>query len=230
MKSAALVFTLSLLLGCGAAPASDTSTQAEQSVPDSGTGATDTDSGSSTVENGSTSTGAESGQVGQTADVADETEEGERADEDTSSQPPESEADSGSAVEETVEEELDESDSCELEFHAEVRDQSGPCTTCRFGDYITVVGKVKNPCAADKNYQSTENCIVSEFIIMNLESGSSSEYPMTCQGGSTVTPVPSGGELTKTRPAGRLSDANYHLTVQFEDPDQTLTELYFTVQ
>ena len=131
---------------------------------------------------------------------------------------------------ETIETELDHSDDCELQLRAEVRDQSGPCTTCSFGDYITVVGIVENPCAIDLNYQATEDCIVSEFIVVNQESGSSSEYPMTCVGGSTVTLIPSGDELTKTRPAGRLSPANYYLTVSFKDPDATVAELFFHVE
>ena len=130
---------------------------------------------------------------------------------------------------ETSEANLDESEECQLQLRAEVRDQSGACTTCSFGDYITVVGVVENPCASDKNYQATENCIVSEFVIMNLEAGSSSEYPMTCDGGTTVSIVPAGGELTKTRPAGRLSQADYHLTVSFKDPNDTVAELYFRV-
>ena len=131
---------------------------------------------------------------------------------------------------ETTETDLDDSDDCELQLRAEVRDQSGPCTTCSFGDYITVVGIVENPCAVDLNYQATEDCVVSEFIVMNQESGSSSEYPMTCAGGSTVTLIPGGGELTKTRPAGRLSVANYYLTVSFKDPDETVAELFFGVE
>ena len=210
MKLTIILLFLALNLGCGTAPLSSTQDDSETTPGASSTETTDTASETTTD-----SSDTPNSDTTESVTDTDETNESEAE---------------ASENEDTPAPELDPSDDCTLEFRAEVRDQSGPCTTCSFGDYMTVVGIIENPCASDKNYQATENCLVSEFIVMNLESGSSSEYPMTCEGGSTVTPVPGGGQLSKTRPAGRLSDANYHLTVQFKDPNETLTELYFTVQ
>ena len=221
MKSAFILFFLTLTVSCGTAPLPEGSNDAETRPEGDTAQSSDSDS-SNTVSDDVSSTASESEDITETTPNTDTTNtpnDGESSNEAENDEPSD-----------TIDEGLDADESCQLQFRAEVRDQSGPCTTCSFGDYITVVGLVENPCASDKNYQATENCLVSEFVIMNIDSGSSSEYLMTCEGGSTVTPVPSGGELSKTRPAGRLSDANYHLTIQFKDPNETLTELYFTVQ
>ena len=211
--SSYLLILLLLVAACGSENQPSSSNEAEtpsSTSTDESTTVTDTSEESASANAGSTESSdtVESENDDETVEVEDD----------------------GTNDDETIETELDDSDGCELELRAEVRDQSGPCTTCSFGDYITVVGIVENPCSIDLNYQATEDCVVSEFIIMNQESGSSSEYPMTCAGGSTVTLIPGGGELTKTRPAGRLSAANYYLTVSFKDPDDTIAELYFSVE
>ena len=125
---------------------------------------------------------------------------------------------------------LDDSADCELTLRAEVRDEGGACTSCTFGEYITVVGVVENLCTTVKTYESNLNCVVSEFIILNLFHGSSSDYPMTCSGGGLVETVDPGEQLTKTRPAGKLSVGEYRLTVYFEDPAQTEAVLLFDVE
>ena len=224
--SSYLLILLFLVAACGSENQPSSSNEAE--TPSS----TSTDESTTVTDTSEESTSANAGSTesSDTVESEDDDETVEGGDDGTDDDETVEVEDDETNDDETIETELDDSDGCELELRAEVRDQSGPCTTCSFGDYITVVGIVENPCSIDLNYQATEDCVVSEFIIMNQESGSSSEYPMTCAGGSTVTLIPSGGELTKTRPAGRLSAANYYLTVSFKDPGDTIAELYFSVE
>ncbi len=121
-------------------------------------------------------------------------------------------------------------DGCKVTLRAEARDNSGPCTTCSFGDYITLVGVAKNNCGETITYTSDVGCLVSEFVVLNLFHGSKAEYPITCKQIATNEVLEAGQELTKTRPAGTLSAGDYKLTVQFEDPARTEAELLFSVQ
>ena len=57
---------------------------------------------------------------------------------------------------------LDDSADCELTLRAEVRDEGGACTSCTFGEYITVVGVVENLCTTVKTYESNLNCSAPE--------------------------------------------------------------------
>ena len=121
-------------------------------------------------------------------------------------------------------------DGCSLVYRAEARDESGPCTQCKQGDYITLVGVVENPCDTALNHHSQMSCLVSEFYLYNQDSGSASSYPMTCLSNGVTDLIQPGAMMTQTRPAGRLSDANYTLDVQFEDPAQTVRILDFIVE
>tara|TARA_B100000683_G_C12330114_1_gene490213 strand:+ start:379 stop:819 length:441 start_codon:yes stop_codon:yes gene_type:complete len=119
---------------------------------------------------------------------------------------------------------------CKLTLRAEARDAAGPCTQCNFGDYITLVGVVENPCDTPLTYTSDVACLVSEFVVLNLFHKSKSEYPMTCKQIGMEEVLQPGQSLTKTRPAGTLSAGDYELTVQFEDVSRTQAELLFSVQ
>ena len=119
---------------------------------------------------------------------------------------------------------------CQLTLRAEARDLDGPCTTCTFGDYITLVGVVENTCESTLTYSSDVECLVSEFVVLNLFHESKSEYPMTCKQIPLNEVLATGEVLTKTRPAGTLSAGDYKLTVQFEDAARTKAELLFSVQ
>ena len=124
----------------------------------------------------------------------------------------------------------DGTDSCALMFQAEARDESGPCTVCTQGDYITLVGIVENPCDTALNHHSQMSCLVSEFYLYNQNSGSASSYPMTCLNQGATDLIQPGATISQTRPAGRLSEASYTLEVQFEDADQTVRLVDFMVQ
>ena len=125
---------------------------------------------------------------------------------------------------------IDDSADCTITLRAEVRDESGPCTDCNAGDYITVVGVIENSCSQDLTYQSEKSCLVSEFVVYNIAAGSSAEYPMTCDDDLQIEFIESGDRVTRTRPAGRLSSGDYELTVQFEDSERAERTLLFTVQ
>ena len=131
-----LLLVLLLIPACGAEPLPSSSDDAE--TPNS-----------TNFDESATPTGASeenaSSSAGNTASN-DAVETG--SDETTNNDTVEAEGDETNDNE-TIETELDHSDDCELQLRAEVRDQSGPCTTCSFGDYITVVGIVENPCAID---------------------------------------------------------------------------------
>ena len=119
---------------------------------------------------------------------------------------------------------------CKLILRAEAQDAAGPCTQCKFGDYITLVGVVENPCDTPLTYTSDVACLVSEFVVLNLFHKSKSEYPMSCKQLGMEEVLQPGQSLTKTRPAGTLSAGDYELTVQFEDASRTQAELLFSVQ
>jgi len=119
---------------------------------------------------------------------------------------------------------------CKVTLRAEARDTAGPCTTCTFGDYITLVGVAENTCDQTITYTSDVGCLVSEFVVLNLFHKSKAEYPISCKQIAMNEVLEPGQELTKTRPAGTLSAGDYKLTVQFEDPARTEAELLFTVE
>jgi len=121
-------------------------------------------------------------------------------------------------------------DDCSLSVLAEVRDESGPCVSCTAGDYITVVGVIENNCAQTLTYQSEKSCLVSEFEVYNLYHGSAAQYPMTCDSEVRTETLAPGERVTQTRPAGRLSNGDYELTVQFEDGDRSVRTLTFGVE
>ena len=108
---------------------------------------------------------------------------------------------------------ISESD-CGLRFLAEVRDQQGPCTECRNGDYITFAAVLSNTCAeTTKVYESNQSCLVSELEVYNQISASSAAYPMTCRDSSFCVELMPGERYEETRPAGRLSRSSYSLTI-----------------
>ena len=71
---------------------------------------------------------------------------------------------------------------------------------------------------------------MSEFTVLNLNANSSSAYAISC-GGEPLTVELAPGEIyTQTRPAGRLSSAEYTLTIQLEDEERTILSLPFEVE
>ena len=119
---------------------------------------------------------------------------------------------------------------CVISLRAEVRDQSGPCTVCTSGDYITVVGVVENSCSEALTYRSEKDCLVSLFDVYNNVAGSAAQYAMTCVDGVLLESLEPGNSVTQTRPAGRLSAGSYELTVQFENEERTARTLSFSVE
>ena len=71
---------------------------------------------------------------------------------------------------------------------------------------------------------------MSEFTILNLDSMSSSIYPSTCQSNPFTLELGPQESYAQTRPAGRLSPANYTLTAQFEDENRTVINYTFSVE
>ena len=133
--------------------------------------------------------------------------------------------------EDDTDSESDEGDEdCELLLRAESRDQNGPCTECTSGHYITLVGVVKNPCSGPLIYTSEKDCLISEFTVTNTAFSSSSIYPITCPSGLLRETLEPGERIDSTRPAGRLSEGNFELVVQFEDAPRTVRSLNFKVQ
>ena len=118
---------------------------------------------------------------------------------------------------------------CSLTLRAEARDQSGACDACEFGNNINLVAIIENPCQVPLTYRSQQDCIVSEFAVLNMESQSSALYPMTCRLGPRVEEIAPGASVTQARPAGRLSASRYELAVQFEDADRSRQVVVFTV-
>ena len=120
-------------------------------------------------------------------------------------------------------------DDCTLTFRPEVRDESGSCTNCTAGNYITVVGIVENTCEQRLTYESPRDCLVREFVIDNVVEGSASQYPMTCNPTLRTEELAPGQSVTQTRPAGRLSSGTYELTVFFGDEALSEYTLSFSV-
>ena len=126
---------------------------------------------------------------------------------------------------------LDSESDCGLQVRAEVRDQQGLCSECRSGDYITLAAVLFNSCTdTPKIYESNQNCLVSEFAVLNQRSMSSSIYPMTCGVSNFRLELMPGERYEETRPAGRLSNANYSLTIQLEDNDRNNLSIEFSVE
>ena len=131
--------------------------------------------------------------------------------------------------ESTAQPNMGDETNCFLTFTAEAKDQDGPGEQCTAGQYITVVGIIENPCQTARTYTAQRDCLVQEFIVRNLDFGSQSEYPMTC-GGARSEIIQPGQSITQSRPAGRLSNAQYELTVFFGDDADTIESTQFSVQ
>jgi len=119
---------------------------------------------------------------------------------------------------------------CQLSIRAEVRDESGPCTTCTEGDYITVAGVIENTCDRTLVYQSEKDCTVSAFLIENLTSRGEVEYVSTCFDGAIELEIAPGARIEQTRPTGRLSAGTYQLSAQFENEERTERVISFSVE
>ena len=120
---------------------------------------------------------------------------------------------------------------CGLEIWVEARDEIGPCSTCRAGDYITVAAVLYNHCTQSQlSYDFPLDCLVSEFTVLNLDSMASSIYSSTCQSNPLTIELNPQESFAQTRPVGRLSPANYTVTAQFEDQDQMLISFPFSVE
>jgi hypothetical protein len=89
---------------------------------------------------------------------------------------------------------------------------------------------VENPCDTVRSYTARRDCLVQEFDVHNLMFDTHAQYPMTCLSGGRTDSIAPGETITQTRPAGRLSAAQYELTVFFGDDDDTIETTRFTVQ
>ena len=192
--------------------------------PDSSDATEDAVESEESSPEGDTSGTADSGEESSSDSFDEGDGSSDAADENTSEESEDTETNTGS---ETID---PDSTDCTIDLRAEVRDESGSCSSCNSGDYITVVGVIENSCTQALTYRSEKDCLVSNFDVYNTLAGSTAQYPMTCPDEILLESLEPGNSVTQTRPAGRLSAGSYELTVQFEDEERTSRTLSFTVE